>query len=126
MSSPANHVQLIGRLTADPNLRTSPSDKAICEMRLAVDGLGGKDTVGYINVSCWNAAGEACARQLTKGWAVAVCGELRIVPWRTEQRSGTDVAIPFASVKFLTAPRTRTENPVSDPAPEQTAAEVRF
>lgn len=114
MSNPTNTVQLIGRLTADPQLRTTPSQKHVCGMRLAVDGLGGRDTVGYIDISCWNAPGQACARTLTKGWLVAVSGELQITPWERDERKGLNIGIPFANVKFLTAPREQT--PADEPA----------
>ena len=119
MSNPNNTIQLIGRLTADPELRTTTSGKQVCGMRLAVDGLGGKDTAGYIDLSCWNAPGQACARTLTKGWKVAVSGELQISPWERDGRKGLNISIPFATVEFLTAPRATSQDlaPVAEGEP---------
>lgn len=118
MSNPSNTVHLIGRLTADPELHHSPTGKPICELRLAVEGLAGETTTGYIAVSCWHAPGEACARILTKGWLIAASGELRVAPWQSTHRRGVDIGIPYATVKFLSAPHTRPEpEPESESGP---------
>ena len=105
MSNPTNNTTQIGRLTSDPELRELADDKSVCNMRLAVDGLAGRNETGYIDVAVWGKAGGACAKTLTQGWLVAVAGELQVKPWKRDERSGVNVSIPFATVKFLAAPR---------------------
>lgn len=110
MSNPRNDFRAIGRLTGDPALRTTSSGKDVCNMRIAVDGLGGKDAVGFIDVACWNSPGKACHQHLSSGWTVAVAGDLEIAPWERDGTRGVNVSIPFAKVTFLTAPRAPSSN----------------
>jgi single-stranded DNA-binding protein len=71
-----NSISLTGRLTADPEQRPLPSGDNVCKLRLAVDGLAPGRGTGYVNVSCFGAAGQAAAGILGKGWLVAVAGRL--------------------------------------------------
>ena len=65
-----------GRLTKDPELLRVSDDMKVCQLRLAVDGLGRGREIGYVNVAVFGKAGEACAEYLSKGWLVAVDGRL--------------------------------------------------
>lgn len=100
-----NTVQLTGRLTRDPELRELPQDSSVCDLRLAVDGMGrGRDT-GYVDVAVFGKPGEAAARVLAKGWLVAVYGRLVYREWNAAdgaKRSGHSVV---GNVEFLAAPR---------------------
>jgi len=59
----------------------------VCQLRLAVDGMGRGREVGYINVSVFGSGGEAAAKHLTKGWLVAVDGRLEYGEWDSEDGS---------------------------------------
>ena len=48
-----------GRLTKDPELRSVSEEMQVCQLRLAVDGMGRGREVGFINVSVFGKAGEA-------------------------------------------------------------------
>ncbi len=75
MSAPAvNSVTLVGRLTADPNLRALPDGRPVCDLRLAVDDA--QDKPLFIDVATFGPGAEACARHLIKGRQVAVVGRL--------------------------------------------------
>ena len=119
-----NHITAIGRLTQDPELKSLSSGN-VCKLRIAVDGMGrgGRDEVGYINVSAFGAGGEAAANTLKKGWLVAVDGRLEWSEW--EAKDGTrrhDYEI-VGNVEFLAAPRSETDNqPAATTAAEQVAA----
>ncbi len=82
----SNRVVLTGRLTQDPELRSTPSGTAVCRMRVAVDGMGaaGRDAAGFINVTEFGKAGEASARRLGKGWLVAFDGRLDHQSWEKD------------------------------------------
>jgi single-strand DNA-binding protein len=101
-----NTINLTGRLTHDPELRTLPSGDTACRMRLAVNGMGrGLDQVGYINVTAYGKPAQAAHRVLAKGWLVAVDGRLQYGQWETdagERRHDYEV---IGTVEFLTAPR---------------------
>ena len=73
-----NKVILIGRLCADPELGYTQSEKAVCKLRLAVDGPykepDGKPATEFINITAWGKTAENCANYLAKGRKVAVDG----------------------------------------------------
>jgi single-strand DNA-binding protein len=94
-----------GRLTKDPVLRTISEEMKVCELRLAVDGMGRAREVGYINVSVFGKAGEAAAEYLGKGWLVAVDGRIEFGQWETDAGEKRHDYTVVGNVEFLTAPR---------------------
>jgi single-strand DNA-binding protein len=93
-----------GRLTKDPELRKVSEELSVCQLRLAVDGMGRGREVGYINVSVFGSGGEAAAEYLAKGWLVAVDGRLEYGEWETDGTKRHDYTV-VGNVEFLTAPR---------------------
>jgi single-strand DNA-binding protein len=93
-----------GRLTKDPELRSITPDTNVCQLRIAVDGMGRGREVGYINVSVFGAGGEAAAKNLSKGWLVGVDGRLEYGEWDSDGTKRHDYAV-VGNVEFLTAPR---------------------
>ncbi len=71
-----NKIICTGRLTKDPELRQVSEEMKVCQLRLAVDGMGRGREVGYVNVAVFGKAGEAAKQYLAKGWLVAVDGRL--------------------------------------------------
>jgi len=110
-----NKIICTGRLTKDPELRKVSDELTVCQLRLAVDGMGRGREVGYINVSVFGKAGEACAEYLSKGWLVAVDGRLEYGEWESDGTKRHDYAV-VGNVEFLTAPR-----PVEEQAPAAAA-----
>jgi single-strand DNA-binding protein len=94
-----------GRLTKDPELRKVSEDLSVCQLRLAVDGMGRGREVGFINVSVFGKAGEACAGYLAKGWLVAVDGRIELGQWETETGEKRHDYTVIGNVEFLTAPK---------------------
>jgi single-strand DNA-binding protein len=99
-----NKIICTGRLTKDPELKALPSGTNVCELRLAVDGMGRARGVGYINVSVFGNSAEAAAKYLAKGWLVAVDGRLEYGEWESEGTKRHDYSV-VGNVEFLTAPR---------------------
>ena len=73
-----NNVSLIGRLTADPQLRYIPSGTAVCNFNMAVDkGLSkdkkteleaqGKPVADFINIVVWGKSAENVANYMSRG-----------------------------------------------------------
>jgi single-strand DNA-binding protein len=108
-----------GRLTKDPELKALPSGTSVCELRLAVDGMGRGREVGFINVSVFGSGGEAAAEYLSKGWLVAVDGRLEYGEWDSEGTRRHDYSV-VGNVEFLTAPK-----PAEEPAPVKPARNGR-
>lgn len=76
-----NRVILIGRLTADPTLRYTPTGVATCGFTLAVDRpvAAGKDKeADFLNIVTWRQLAETCANYIRKGRLIAVEGRIQI------------------------------------------------
>ena len=101
-----NSYQATGRLTRDPELRSLPSGDSVCEMRLAIDGMGrgGRSEVGYLDVSTYGKPGEAAADVLSKGWLVAFDGRLEYHEWDGDHGKRSAIR-GVGSVEFLAAPK---------------------
>jgi single-strand DNA-binding protein len=102
-----NSMSITGRLTKDPELRSLPGGETkVCELRLAVDGMGRGQEVGYIDVLSYGASGEAAATVLKQGWLVGVAGRLEFNEWTDKdsdaKRSKHTVV---GHIEFLNAPR---------------------
>lgn len=79
-----NTVTLIGRLTADPELRSTNGGTPVCTVRLAVNRprKDGKDQGAvFIDVVSFSRQAEAVAEHLAKGRQVAVTGRLEYRQW---------------------------------------------
>jgi len=99
-----------GRLTRDPELRSLPSGTTVCELRLAVEGMGRGYETGYINVGVFGNGGAAAAEHLSKGWLVAVEGRLEFAEWETDTGEKRHDYTVVGNVEFLAAPRPAEED----------------
>ena len=78
-----NHIVLMGRLTRDPELRSTQSGVSVASFRIAVDrdfgrGENGEKQTDFIDVVAWRQTGEFVARNFHKGSMAAVSGRLQI------------------------------------------------
>lgn len=83
MSQSLNEVKLIGRLVADPELRYTPTARAVCNMRVATDEMWKDSTTGELKkktefhrITSWGDRAEQNAKYLAKGRLVLVQGKL--------------------------------------------------
>lgn len=109
-----NRYIATGRLVSDPELRTFPSGKTVCKIRIAVEGLKRNNEVGYLDVDSYGAGGEAAAKVLSKGWLVSIDGRLEYHDWEADdgtKRQGWTVVSP---IEFLAAPRSNGSDPAAD------------
>lgn len=77
-----NKVILMGRLTADPELRQSQNGTAVCRFTVAVnrrftDKTTGQREADFINCTAWRQTAEFVHRYFTKGQMICVEGTLR-------------------------------------------------
>lgn len=78
-----NHITIMGRLVADPELRYTPSNIPTASFRLAVDRdfkdrETGERKADFINVVAWRSTAEFVARNFSKGRMAVVDGRLQI------------------------------------------------
>jgi single-strand DNA-binding protein len=82
-----NTIQLIGRLTADPELRSLANDKSVATMRLAVARRDREAAPVYVDVAAFDQLAELCAEHLEKGRQVAISGRLEYSEWEAQDGS---------------------------------------
>lgn len=119
-----NKVLLIGRLTRDPDLRTTQNGTAICDLGLAVNrrwrDQSGRDQeeTAFVDVAVWGRSAENCAQYLQKGAPVLVEGRLRLEQWEDRNGGGkrSRLTVVAEVVQFLgsRADGERPEEPPQD------------
>ena len=83
-----NTIQLIGRLTQDPELRFTASGMATTKLRLAVPRRkkdGEEQAPVYVDVVTFAKQAEAVAEHLAKGRRVGITGRLEYREWKDQQ-----------------------------------------
>lgn len=101
-----NKVVLIGRLTRDPELRYTPSGKAVANFTLAVDrpfrSASGEKETDFIPIVTWGKNAENCATYIAKGRLVSVEGRIQISKWENEEgQSRSKAEVVAEHVVFL-------------------------
>lgn len=102
-----NNVCLVGRLTRDPELRTTSSGIANCRFSIAVDGrpsANGEPHTDFINIVVWRGQAENVAKYCKKGSMVGVVGRIQTGSYQAQDgstRYTTDVVAD--NVRFLSS-----------------------
>jgi single-strand DNA-binding protein len=103
-----NTIQVIGRLTKDPELNTTKAGQSLCMMRVAVPRPGNDTEAAYIDVVAWERLAETCGEYLTQGRQVGISGRLEFSEWTdTEGARHSRHEIVAAGVDFLAQPKAR-------------------
>ena len=101
-----NNVSIIGRLTAEPELRRTNSGTACCSFSLAVKRPRDKDTTDFLNFVVWQQGAEYLCQYGHKGDLVGIGGCLTSRNW--EDRDGkkrTTYEVNCYSVELLSSKR---------------------
>lgn len=81
-----NHIVVMGRLTRDPELRSTQDGTSVVNFTLACDrDYGGKQT-DFLNCVAWRQTGEFVSKYFFKGSMAVVSGRLQIRTW--EDKNG--------------------------------------
>ncbi len=106
MAKAINQVILMGRLTRDPEMRTTPSGKTVTSFSLAVDRQGSDDTADFFDITAWEKLGELVNQYLSKGRRCLVQGRLRQESWDDKEtgKKRSRVAVVASDVTFLDGP----------------------
>ena len=101
-----DQVQLIGRLTRDPELGQTAGGKPVCDMRLAVPRRDREADPVYVDVIAYDVLAELCGEHLERGRQLAVTGRLDYQEWEARDGSGkrSKHSVVAAEVDFLARP----------------------
>lgn len=94
-----NKVTLQGRLTRDPELRYTSSQKAVCSFGLAVERDRKNEQTGmreadFLDCTAWGKTGEVVARYFTKGRMILLDGRIVVRDWKDKdgnKRRSTEI-----------------------------------
>ena len=106
MAKSINQVILLGRLTRDPELRTTSGGKNIVNFSIAVDRGGADDTADFFEVTAWEKLGDLVMQYLGKGRKVLVQGRLRQDSWDDKEtgKKRSKIEVTATDVTFLDGP----------------------
>ena len=98
-----NRVILVGRLTADPDLRATPGGTHVAHLRLATNELGGREEDGtrrehteFHSLVVFGRLAEVAGSYLRKGRLLYADGRLRGRTWETadgQKRHSTEIVV---------------------------------
>lgn len=107
MAKGFNKVTLMGNLTRDPELRTTPSGQSVCSFSLAVNrtwrNANGEqqEAVDYIDCNAWGKAGEIISQYMQKGRAILVSGRLSQRSWEQDGQKRSKVEVVVEDFNFV-------------------------
>jgi len=103
MAGSYNHIVLVGRLVADPELRQTQDGTQVCSFRIAVDRPKRRDAAekqtDFFGVSVWRQRAEIAAKYLQKGKSVLVSGRLQIREY-TDRENNKRTAVEVTADDF--------------------------
>ena len=126
-----NKAILIGRLTRDPELRTTPTGRNVCQFSIAVNrnftNANGEREADFINCVVWDKQAENLVKYQKKGNQIAVDG--RIQTRNYEDKDGKRVYVTEIlanNISFLDSKGTNTSsndfNSLSEPPREDSVS----
>lgn len=112
MAKSINQVILMGRLTRDPEVRTTTTGKTITSFSLAVDRGGQDDATDFFEITAWEKLGELVSQYLSKGRRCLVQGRLRQDSWDDKEtgKKRSKVEVVASDVTFLDGPSGNSDN----------------
>ena len=103
-----NKVLLIGRLTRDPESRSTPSGQSVVQFGLAVNRTytrrdsGEKvEETAFIDVEAWGRTGETIARYMKKGRQIFIEGRLKFDSWERDGQRRSKLSVTAESFQFI-------------------------
>lgn len=119
-----NKAILIGRLTRDPELRYTSSNRAVCQFTVAIDRpftnqASGQREADFINVVAWDKTGENVGKYMTKGRLIAVEGRIQTRSYdNNEGRKVYVTEVVASNVQFLESRNAANNNNSINSMPE--------
>ena len=103
-----NVVALSGRFVADPEIKTTQSNKTVASFNLAIsEGYGDKKKTLFVSVEAWQKTAEALQRFGAKGNRVAVEGRVSVDEWTDKDTGKKRSRVKFvaSNVNFIDFPQ---------------------
>lgn len=122
-----NVVAIMGRLVADPELRTTQAGHSVCSFRIACDRSyvqqGQERQADFIDIVAWRQQADFVSKYFHKGSMIAIDGSLQTRQYQDKQGSNrTAVEVVANNISFAGAKRQDSQSAPS--FEQQTASHV--
>ncbi len=107
MARSVNQVTLMGNLTRDPEVRTTPTGQSVCSFSLALNRAyrdkndQWQEATDFVDVVAWGPLGERVAQYLSKGRRALVQGRLQSRSWEQDGQKRSKLEVLASDVTFL-------------------------
>lgn len=113
-----NRIDIMGRLTVDPELRTTNNGVSVTSFAVAVERdfknpNTGEKEVDFINVVAWRSTAEFVCKYFSKGRCAVISGRLQIRKWTDKEGNQRQTAEVIADNVYFGD----TKRPESESAP---------
>ena len=96
-----NAIQLIGRLTAEPEQKTTTGGKAVCDFTIAVNRPGSSQA-DFVRCTAWDKVAENICKYKHQGDLVGIIGSLRVAPYvDKENRRREKIYVTVSQAEFI-------------------------
>lgn len=123
-----NLAILTGRLTADPELKTTPNGVSVCSFSIAVDRKhkqGEEKQADFINIVAWRGTAEFVSKYFSKGSAIGIEGSIQTRKYTDKNGNNrTAFEVVANNVHFIDSKRSQSggegnslPTPENDPLP---------
>lgn len=110
-----NQVALMGRLTADPDLKQTPNGVSVLSCCIAVDRDYNREQTDFINLVAWRQTAEFAAKYFKKGQLIAAEGAIQTRNYEDKEgKRRTAVEVVVDQFHFAEGKKDREQVP--DPA----------
>jgi len=103
-----NKVLLIGRLTRDPESRTTTSGSSVVSFGIAVnrtytrrDSNERVEETCFVDVEAWGRTGETIARYMRKGRQIFIEGRLKFDSWERDGQRRSKLSVTVENFQFI-------------------------
>lgn len=124
-----NRAILMGRLVADPELKTTNTGISVTSFRIAVDRAyvkaGEERKADFFDIVAWRTTAEFVCRNFSKGSLIAVDGQLQSRQYQTKEgQNRTAIEVVADNVSFTGERREQRDEPYVD-TPPRTETQTR-
>ena len=115
-----NLVVLTGRLTANPELKTTPNGVSVCSFDIAVDsGYGDNKQTNFIKIIAWRGSAEFVTKYFQKGNMIGIEGSIQTRKYQ-DKNGNNRIAFEVVAnnIQFVESKKDDAEQPQADPLTE--------
>lgn len=125
-----NRVILMGRLAADPELKTTQSGISVTSFRIAVERsyakAGEERQTDFINIVCWRNTAEFVCKYFPKGSLIALEGQLQTRSYQDKDGTTRYMVEVLADKVSFTGEKTERQESKPQSYPKQTGTPLAY